>query len=119
MVSEIAKANASTKLQVRERRGHDLGGQLELFDQSIHRPTAATTDGVQQTCGGAVRRRPTLGRGVVAAGRKRLAFGVAEAKLAFGVAAELELAVMQEVMVGRAKDQTVAPGAQSTFAASD
>ena len=36
-----------------------------------------------------------------------MAFGVAKAKLAFGVTAELELAVMDEVMVGGAEEQAV------------
>ena len=112
MVSEVAKADASAQLQLRERRGDDVGGQLELFDQCVHRPSAATTDGVQQPRGGVVRRRPTLGRRLVVAADRKLceaaladegtAFGVTKAELAFGVAAELELAVMQEVMVGGA-----------------
>ena len=111
MVGEVAAADVSARLQLGERRGDDVGGRVELFDQGVQRPAAATTDGLQQTRGGAVRRRPTLGRRRVVGARKklrapraarhsrearladkRMAFGVAKAKHAFGVTAELELA---------------------------
>ena len=48
-----------------------------------------------------------------------MAFGVAKAKLAFGVAAELELAVMEEVMVGGAEEQAVFARVLAAFALSD
>src|SRR5687768_3869706 len=58
MVGEVAVADVSAQLQLRERRSHDVRGQPELLHQGVHRPAAATTDGVQQTRGRTVRRRP-------------------------------------------------------------
>ena len=55
MVGEVMVADASSELQLRERRGDDASGEVELLDQRIERPAAATTDGVEQTRGGAVR----------------------------------------------------------------
>lgn len=127
MGGEVAEADVSAELELRERRGDDVGRQVELFDQGVQRPATTTANGVQQPRTDAVR-RPTLGRRLVAAGRKlcetvladeRMVFGMTKAKLALGVAAELELTIAEELVVSRAKQQAVATRVQAAFALSD